>query len=114
MRKSAAEYIRQLEGRIAHLEKTARFDVYLNILKALAIHASKMGQDINKMSSPVFFPPELQNDRPTFYDVYELDKRKWITIHNDEMDYMITSKGIDALLKDYIKIISATTLRIGV
>lgn len=106
MRKSAAEYIRELEGRIARLERTAKPSRRsLNLLKKLAVHASYKGQKINSMTQPVDFPLEIAADDMVMYgDVDILYREGLISLHSnkgDEFDkYMITPRGIEALLAE--------------
>ncbi len=101
MRKSAAEYIRQLEGRIARLERTAEYfpPERMELLRKLALHAYNMGQDVKKMSSPVKFPSDMNEDYIANVAYSLTLGLKWIKMNKEETQYIITSKGVDALLR---------------
>jgi len=101
MRKSAAEYIRHLEMRIARLERTAAYrleqkgpDGALTILARNAMQE----RDLFGLHS---VPDELVVSRRYPFQLMILNEDGLIEWYEREMEYRITAKGRDRLLDLY-------------
>tara|TARA_Y100001980_G_C14487024_1_gene264612 strand:- start:134 stop:445 length:312 start_codon:yes stop_codon:yes gene_type:complete len=102
MRKSAAEYIRELEGRIARLERTAvSSGATISFLRMLAGNAYNNGSGVLGMRY-INLPRQVLNnlDLDEGFHLQDVIALGWVD--SDMRKYKITPKGIDAILRDAV------------